>query len=80
MNNYTELRNEVLRQIRNRVAGDEVGELFIQLLFLIPEDDEVSIFLERRTAEELRKFKDCYAPLLKEIAGLCDIALSADDL
>lgn len=77
MGHYLRLRNEVLNQIRGRVAGDEVGELLLQLLFLIPEDDEVNIFVERRTAEELRKFKNCYAPLLREVANMCDIALSA---
>lgn len=71
---YEKLRHEVLNEIQQSVAGDKTADLFLQLLPLIPEDDEVAIFIRHETAEELRKFRDCYAPLLREVAILCDIA------
>lgn len=75
MQDYTKLRHDVLAEISHRVVEDEVVDLLLQLLPLIPEGDEVNIFIKRETAEELRKFKDCYAPLLRHVAVLCDIAL-----
>ena len=35
------------------------------------EDDKVMIVLDRRVAEELSKFTDTYAPLMREVAFAC---------
>lgn len=42
-------------------------------------DDTVSITLSRHTALELVKYRDCYAPLLREVARSCDEALVSRD-
>jgi hypothetical protein len=69
------LRNETLSEIKNRFSSDPIAELLLALIEFIPEDDEVSIFVPRRTAEELTQYKDCYAPLLREVAQLCNGAV-----
>lgn len=75
MGYYKNLRDETLFEIKNRIAGDSVAELLLALIEFIPEDDEVSIFIPRRTVEGLAQYKDCYAPLLREVAQLCDSAV-----
>lgn len=46
--------------------------------FLPPNDGEayVTIHVPLHLATELAKYRDCYAPLLKEIAELCSEELS----
>jgi hypothetical protein len=75
MGYHNYLRNETLSEIKNRVSGDPVAELLLALIEFIPEDDEVSIFIPRQTVEGLQQYKDCYAPLLREVAQLCDAAI-----
>ena len=74
MGRYEQLRIDVWKEIHNSVTNEKMMNLLLQLLPLIPEDDEVVIYVPRETAEELRKFRDCYAPLLREVAVLCDVA------
>lgn len=77
MNLYAELRYEVIEEIRKSFGTEDgqIANLLLRLLPLVPEDDEVVVFIPCETAEELKKFKDCYAPLLREVANLCDSAL-----
>ena len=75
MGYHKNLRDETLSEIKNRVSGDPVAELLLSLIEFIPEDDEVSIFIPRQTVEELAQYNDCYAPLLREVAQLCDGAV-----
>jgi len=42
-------------------------------------DSTVTINLPRQLALELAKYRDCYAPLLREVARSCDDALVGRD-
>lgn len=44
-----------------------------------PEIDQITITIDKQTAVELAKFTATYAPLVKEVALACQVALQRVD-
>lgn len=68
---YKNLRELTVAEIYNQGDTGQTSEVLAALLELIPDDDQVLIAIPRHTADELCKYINCYAPLLRQVAQAC---------